>query len=35
VQALYAPSGQLACLVQGAIEENDYPAIAAMVGATR
>jgi thiol-disulfide isomerase/thioredoxin len=35
VQALYAPSGQLACLVQGAVEESDYPAIAALVSTKR
>jgi thiol-disulfide isomerase/thioredoxin len=35
MQAFYAPSGQLSCFVQGAIEESDYAAIAAMVGAKR
>lgn len=33
VQALFAPSGQLSCLIQGAVEERDYPALAAYVGA--
>jgi thiol-disulfide isomerase/thioredoxin len=35
IQAFYAPSGQLSCFVQGAVEDVDYPAIAAMVGAKR
>ena len=35
VQALVAPSGQVACVIQGAVEERDYPAIAAFVGARR
>lgn len=35
VQALYAPSGQLACLALGAVDDSDYPAIAALVGARR
>ncbi|MEJ7731405.1 MAG: thioredoxin-like domain-containing protein [Polyangiaceae bacterium] len=29
VQALVSPSGQVACVVQGAVEERDYPALAA------
>ena len=33
VQALVAPSGQIACMIQGAVEDRDYPAIAAFVGA--
>ncbi|MDI3289667.1 TlpA family protein disulfide reductase [Polyangium sp. 15x6] len=35
VHALVAPSGQLACLIQGAVEETDYQAIADIVGAKR
>jgi thiol-disulfide isomerase/thioredoxin len=33
VQALVAPSGQVACVIQGAIEDRDYPALAALMGA--
>jgi thiol-disulfide isomerase/thioredoxin len=33
--ALVAPSGQLACLIQGAVEEGDYQAIADIVGGKR
>jgi len=33
VQALVNPAGQISCLIQGAVEERDYPAIAAHVGA--
>ena len=35
LQALVNPSGQLACTVQGAIEDRDYDAIAAFVGAKK
>lgn len=35
VQALVAPSGQLSCVIQGAIEDRDYPAVAALLGARR
>jgi thiol-disulfide isomerase/thioredoxin len=35
VQALVAPSGQVTCVIQGAVEDGDYPAIAAFVGARR
>jgi len=35
VHALIAPSGQLACLIQGAVEDADYQAIADIVGAKR
>jgi thiol-disulfide isomerase/thioredoxin len=35
VQALVAPSGQVACVIQGAVEDGDYPAIAAFLGAKR
>jgi thiol-disulfide isomerase/thioredoxin len=35
VQALVAPSGQVACVIEGAVEDRDYPAIAALVGAKR
>jgi thiol-disulfide isomerase/thioredoxin len=31
--ALVAPSGQVTCLIQGAVEDRDYPAVAAFVGA--
>jgi len=33
VQALVSPSGQVACVVQGAVEERDYPALASFLGA--
>ena len=35
LQALVSPSGQLACTVQGAVEDRDYDAIAAFVGAKK
>lgn len=35
VQALVAPSGQVACVIQGAVEDADYPAIASFVGAKK
>ena len=35
VHALIAPSGQLACLIQGAVEDADYQAIADIVSAKR
>lgn len=35
VQALVAPSGQVACVIQGAVEDGDYPALAAFVGAKK
>jgi thiol-disulfide isomerase/thioredoxin len=35
LQALVSPSGQIACTVQGAIEDRDYDAIAAFVGAKK
>jgi thiol-disulfide isomerase/thioredoxin len=35
VHALVAPSGQVACLVDGAIEDSDYATIAEIVGAKR
>jgi len=35
VHALVNPSGQVACLIQGAVEESDYAAIADIVGAKR
>lgn len=31
--ALVAPSGQVACVIQGAVEERDFPAVAAYLGA--
>jgi thiol-disulfide isomerase/thioredoxin len=33
VHALVNPQGQVACVIQGAVEESDYPAIASIVGA--
>jgi thiol-disulfide isomerase/thioredoxin len=35
VQALVAPSGQVACVIEGAVEERDFPAVAAFLGARR
>jgi thiol-disulfide isomerase/thioredoxin len=35
LQALVAPSGQLSCVIQGAIDDRDYPVIAALLGARR
>jgi len=35
IHAIFAPSGQLGCFIQGAVEESDYPAIAALVGTKR
>ena len=35
LQALVSPNGQLACTVQGAVEDRDYDAIAAFVGAKK
>jgi thiol-disulfide isomerase/thioredoxin len=35
VQVLVAPSGQVACVIEGAVEDRDYPAIAAFVSAKR
>ncbi|HRI64812.1 MAG TPA: thioredoxin-like domain-containing protein [Polyangium sp.] len=35
VHALVAPSGQVACLIQGAVEDSDYAAIAKIMGATQ
>jgi thiol-disulfide isomerase/thioredoxin len=32
VQILVAPSGQVACVIEGAVEDRDYPAIAAFMG---
>jgi thiol-disulfide isomerase/thioredoxin len=32
VQALVAPSGQVACVIEGAVEDRDYAAIAAILG---
>jgi thiol-disulfide isomerase/thioredoxin len=31
IHALVAPSGQVACVIQGAVEDGDYPALAAFV----
>ena len=35
VHALVAPSGQVACFIQGAVEDSDYPAIAKIMNATQ
>jgi thiol-disulfide isomerase/thioredoxin len=35
VQILVAPSGQVACVIEGAVEDRDYPAVAAFMGAKR
>ena len=35
VQALVAPSGQVACVIEGAVEDRDYPALASFVGAKK
>ena len=35
IHALVAPSGQVACVIEGAVEDRDYPAIAAFVGAKK
>lgn len=35
VQILFAPSGQASCVIEGAVEDRDYPAIASFVGAKR
>ena len=32
LQALVAPSGQVACVIEGAVEDRDYPALAAFLG---
>lgn len=32
LQALIAPSGQLACVIEGAVEDRDYPALASILG---
>lgn len=33
VHAIAAPSGQVTCVIQGAVEDSDYPTIAALFGA--
>jgi thiol-disulfide isomerase/thioredoxin len=35
VQALVSPTGEVACVIQGAVEEGDYPAILAFLSAKR
>jgi thiol-disulfide isomerase/thioredoxin len=35
VQILVAPSGQVACVIEGAVEDRDYPAIAGILGAKK
>ena len=33
VHALVAPSGQIACVIEGAVEDGDYPSLATFLGA--
>jgi hypothetical protein len=33
VHALSSPAGQVTCTIEGAVEDSDYPAIAAFLGA--
>ncbi|WP_437574690.1 thioredoxin-like domain-containing protein [Sorangium sp. So ce887] len=35
VHALAAPGGQVTCVIQGAVEDSDYPTIAALLGAKK
>jgi thiol-disulfide isomerase/thioredoxin len=35
LQILVAPSGQVACVIEGAVEDRDYPALASFVGAKK
>lgn len=35
IQALVSPAGQLACVVQGAVEDRDYDSLATFVGARK
>lgn len=35
LQALVAPSGQVACVIEGAVEDRDYPALASLLGAKK
>jgi thiol-disulfide isomerase/thioredoxin len=35
VHAIASPAGQVTCVIQGAVEDGDYPALAAMLGAKR
>ncbi len=35
VHVLVAPSGQTACVIEGAVEDRDYPALAAFFGQKR
>ncbi|MFO0755797.1 MAG: thioredoxin-like domain-containing protein [Byssovorax sp.] len=35
LQVLVAPSGQVACTIEGAVEDRDFPAVAAFVGAKK
>jgi hypothetical protein len=35
IHALVAPSGELKCVIQGAVEDRDYPQLAAFLGAKR
>ncbi|WP_437996530.1 TlpA disulfide reductase family protein [Sorangium sp. So ce185] len=35
IHALASPSGQVTCVIQGAVEDSDYPTIAALLGAKK
>ncbi|WP_437285582.1 TlpA family protein disulfide reductase [Sorangium sp. So ce406] len=35
IHAIAAPSGQVTCVIQGAVEDSDYPTIAALFGAKK
>ncbi|MGK4002773.1 thioredoxin-like domain-containing protein [Sorangium sp. So ce1036] len=35
IHAIAAPGGQVTCVIQGAVEDSDYPTIAALFGATK
>jgi hypothetical protein len=35
LHVLVAPSGQVACTIEGAVEDRDFPAVAAFVGAKK
>ncbi|WP_437721740.1 thioredoxin-like domain-containing protein [Sorangium sp. So ce861] len=35
IHAIAAPSGQVTCVIQGAVEDSDYPTIAALLGAKK
>ncbi|WP_237244400.1 MULTISPECIES: TlpA disulfide reductase family protein [Sorangium] len=35
IHAIASPSGQVTCVIQGAVEDSDYPTIAALLGAKK